>query len=81
VSRWVLDVLVLRQVLDERRRAAGLTWRDLAAEVDVSPNVFSRMRRGGVPDAHALGSLLMWLGWAPELALLVRESASAGEQR
>jgi hypothetical protein len=39
------------------------------------------MKSGGAPDAHALGSLLMWLGWAPELALLVRESAPAGEQR
>jgi hypothetical protein len=77
----VLDVLVLRQVLDEKRRARGVSWRDVARELDISPCVFTRMKSGGAPDAHALGSLLMWLGWAPELALLVRESAPAGEQR
>jgi hypothetical protein len=77
----VLDVLVLRQVLDEKRRARGVSWRDVARELDISPCVFTRMKSGGAPDAHALGSLLMWLGWAPELALLVRESVPAGERR
>jgi hypothetical protein len=76
-----LEAGVLFRVLDEERAARGLNWVSVGRELGLSPNVFSRMRRGGVPDAHALGSLLMWLGWAPELALLVRKSAPAGEQR
>jgi len=74
VSRWVLDVDVLFGVLDEQRAARGLNWVTVGEELRLSPNVFSRMRRGGAPDAHALGTLLMWLGWAPELALIVRET-------
>lgn len=78
VSRWVLDVQVLYGVLDERRRARGLSWRQLALHLGISPNVFSRMKAGSAPDAATLGALLVWLGWAPELALIVRETVRGG---
>jgi len=71
VSRWVLDVGVLYGLLDAHRERLGVSWYRVARDLDLSPNVFSRMARGSVPDSHALGTLLMWLGWAPELALFV----------
>lgn len=78
MSRWVLDVGVLYGVLDAHRERLGVSWYRVARDLDLSPNVFSRMKAGGVPDSHALGTLLMWLGWAPELACLVRGSELAG---
>ena len=78
MSAWVLPVAALYGVLDERRQRVGLSWRRLAGELDLSPSTFTRMKSGLAPDAHTLGVLLIWLGWAPELAHLVQESAPGG---
>jgi transcriptional regulator with XRE-family HTH domain len=61
VSTHLLDVPELYRRLDIQRRERGLLWRDLAAEVDVSPSTFSRMHDGNRPDADALVTLLVWL--------------------
>jgi transcriptional regulator with XRE-family HTH domain len=44
-----------------RRRERGLTWRQIAEQLDVSPSMFSRLADGNRPDADALVSLLVWL--------------------
>jgi transcriptional regulator with XRE-family HTH domain len=75
----VLNVPVLYGVLDGKRQAEGLSWNRLAAQLDVGSSAFSRMARGRAPDSHTLGTLLMWLGWAPELALIVQETTPAGD--
>lgn len=61
MSTHLLDVPELYRRLDIQRRERGLLWRDLAAEVDVSPSTFSRMHDGNRPDADALVTLLVWL--------------------
>jgi transcriptional regulator with XRE-family HTH domain len=61
VSTYLLDVPELRRRLDVRRRERGLTWRQLADRVDVSPSTLSRLADGNRPDADALVSLLVWL--------------------
>lgn len=77
MSRWVLDVTTLHAVVDGQRQERGLSWRQLGRELQVAPVVFRRLAAGSAPDSHTLGTLLMWLGWAPELALIVRESVPA----
>jgi transcriptional regulator with XRE-family HTH domain len=61
VSTHLLDVEELHRRLDQRRREQGLSWRQLADRVDVSPSTFSRLADGNRPDADALVSLLVWL--------------------
>lgn len=61
MSAYLLDVEELYRRLDSRRQQRGLTWRQLADTVDVSPSMFSRLHDGGRPDADALVSLLVWL--------------------
>ena len=61
MSTYLLDVPELRRRLDVRRRERGLTWRQLAEQLDVSPSMFSRLADGNRPDADALVSLLVWL--------------------
>jgi hypothetical protein len=73
MSRWVLDVGVLFGVLDEKRQRDGLSWNAVARQLGFRSVVFSRMAAGRAPDSHNLGVMLLWLGWAPELALLVVE--------
>ncbi|WP_051966502.1 helix-turn-helix transcriptional regulator [Kitasatospora mediocidica] len=73
MSLYVLDVPVLYGRLDAVRVQRGLSWRVLAADLRLSPSTFTQMKAGLAPDSHTLGTVLMWLGWMPELALLVRE--------
>jgi len=61
VSTYLLDVPELHRRLDVRRRERGLTWRQIAEQLDVSPSMFSRLADGNRPDADALVSLLVWL--------------------
>jgi transcriptional regulator with XRE-family HTH domain len=61
MSTYRLDVPELRRRLDHQRQQQGLTWRQLADQVDVSPSTFSRLADDKRPDADALVTLLVWL--------------------
>lgn len=67
-----LDVPEFRRRLDARRQERGLTWRQLAEQVDVSPSTFSRLADGNRPDADALVTLLVWLDLDTDICMLVK---------
>lgn len=56
-----LDVQQLYAHLDWKRKQAGRSWRAVAREVGVNQSLFSRLKAGHAPDAHALVTLLAWL--------------------
>lgn len=72
MSAYVLDVPELYRHLDERRRERGLTWRQLADVVRVSPSTFSRMTDGRKPDADALVTLLVWLDLDADVVYFIK---------
>jgi transcriptional regulator with XRE-family HTH domain len=76
MTRYALDVAALHRTLDERRRRAGLSWRQVAAEVGVSPSTLTRLGDGKCPDAAALCGLVMWLGLS--LRQFVRRAGGDG---
>lgn len=57
-----LDHQALDAAVDAERQRRGLSWRQAAAAIGVSPSTFTRIRRGGLPDATALVRILLWLG-------------------
>lgn len=57
-----LDVPALYEALDRQRRGQGLTWRQLARSMDLSPSTFTRMAQGNRPDADAFLTMIEWLG-------------------
>ncbi|GGX92845.1 helix-turn-helix transcriptional regulator [Streptomyces microflavus] len=57
-----IDVEALYSALDAQRTARGLSWRQLAKELQVSPSLLSRMANGLRPDADAFITLVQWLG-------------------
>ncbi|WP_037616901.1 helix-turn-helix domain-containing protein, partial [Streptomyces aureus] len=61
MSTHQLDVPELHLRLDIKRRADGLTWRQVAAQLDLSASTLSRLADGRRPDADALVTLLVWL--------------------
>jgi len=72
MSIYRLDVPELRRRLDHRRQQQGLTWRQLADQVDVSPSTFSRLADDKRPDADALVTLLVWLDLDTDVALIIK---------
>jgi transcriptional regulator with XRE-family HTH domain len=61
VARGGIDVQRLYAALDAQRTARGLSWRQLAKEIEVSPSLLSRMANGLRPDVDAFATLVQWL--------------------
>ena len=57
-----VDVAALYAALDQKRRAEGLSWREVALALQLSPSTFTRMAQGHRPDVDAFTTLLRWLG-------------------
>ena len=58
--RW--DLGRLHAALDERRRARGLTWAALAAELDCTPNRLTHLRTARLADMDLAMRVTQWLG-------------------
>jgi len=61
MARRVLQLYDLVAALDSERQARGLSWRQLAAEAEVSPSTLTRMQQGKSPDVNTFSSLTAWL--------------------
>jgi transcriptional regulator with XRE-family HTH domain len=61
-----VDVDALYAALDNKRKAHGTSWREVARQLDVSPSTFSRMAQGRRPDVDTFATLLRWLGMPAE---------------
>lgn len=56
-----IDVGSLHAALDSARASQQLSWRQLAAQLDLSPSTFSRIANGHTPDTAAFASIVRWL--------------------
>jgi transcriptional regulator with XRE-family HTH domain len=57
-----VNVAALYGALDSRRQARGMSWRELAKELGLSPSVFTRMAQGRRPDLESYIQMAGWLG-------------------
>ncbi len=58
--RWNLNQV--HAALDEERRARGLTWADLAHELDCTPNRLTNLRTARLADMDLAMRITQWLG-------------------
>jgi len=49
------------ECVESQRRADGLSWRQLAGQLSLSPSTFSRLSQGKRPDVDTFIKLLAWL--------------------
>lgn len=77
MSAYLLDVEELYRRIDVRRREQGLTWRQLAARLDLSASTLSRMADDKRPEADALVSLLVWLDLDDGLNYVIKPKETA----
>lgn len=62
MAKTKINVFALRDALDRERSERGLSWRQLAGEIGVTPSLLSRLRNGYKPDAEGFMTLVRWLG-------------------
>ena len=74
-----VDVSALYSALDRQRQSRGLTWRELARLLLLSPSTFTRMAQGNRPDADAFLTMVGWLGVAAETFALEGGTAVSGD--
>lgn len=63
MSMYKIMGQVLWEALNGKRAGLGLSWRDVAKELDLSPSTFSRLKKKGKGvNGDALVTMLTWLG-------------------
>jgi hypothetical protein len=67
-----VDYGALHKSLDTKRRLRNLSWRQVAAEIDVPPGTFSRLLHDRGCTNHAFVSILDWLGAADAILPFVK---------
>jgi len=61
MPRTQINVPGLYAALDAVRESRGLSWRQLAREVGVSPSTFSRLANRQKPEVDAFVAMVRWL--------------------
>ncbi len=69
--------LAFFEALERRRELEGLSWRQLAKRLALSPSTFSRLARGRRPDVDTLVRLIAWLGMPAEVFMTNTDKTSA----
>lgn len=62
MTETTIDVGALYAALDQSRQLKGVSWRELAGELGLSPSTFTRMGQGHRPDLDTFATLVRWLG-------------------
>jgi len=57
-----IDVSALYGALDSKRSVNNLSWRALAAKLQFSPSIFTRLAKGSRPDFSSYIQMTDWLG-------------------
>ncbi|WP_353650327.1 helix-turn-helix domain-containing protein [Nakamurella sp. A5-74] len=79
MTRTKVDVGSLYATLDAERTARGLSWRQLAKEIGVSPSLLSRLGNDLRPDADGFATLVRWLN-IPAEQFMTDASGARAEQ-
>lgn len=66
MPRAEVDPQALQAAVDKKREQTGLSWRELARALEISPSTFTRMAQGGRPDVDTFATLLRWLNMPAE---------------
>jgi transcriptional regulator with XRE-family HTH domain len=59
--RATVDVAGLYAALEAAKQSKGMSWRQLAREIGVSPSTMSRLANDLKPDVNAFAAMVRWL--------------------
>ena len=69
-----VDVVALHASLDAAREAKGMSWRELARELKLSPSTMSRLQNKKSPDINAFMTMVRWLNMEAESFLTDKDA-------
>lgn len=69
-----VDVVALHASLDRAREAKGMSWRELARELKLSPSTMSRLQNKKSPDVNAFMTMVRWLNMEAESFLTDKDA-------
>lgn len=78
-SADLVNVAALYAALEAEKEAQRLSWRQLAAVLDLSPSTFTRMANGYRPDLEAFATLLKWLRQPAERFIRTNAAPTSAE--
>jgi transcriptional regulator with XRE-family HTH domain len=58
----LIDISALYVALDAKRTREGLSWRELARQLEMSPSIFTRLAQGRQPEIASYARMTNWLG-------------------
>jgi len=68
-----VNVIALHAALDAARQAKGLSWRELARVLNLSPSTLSRLSNGHNPDVNAFAVMVQWLNVPAEQFIVTED--------
>lgn len=74
-----INLAQLVGVLNARITAEGISWRQAAAQIGVSPALLSRLRNGLQPDLQSYAKIVRWLNMSAD-EFLVDPAASVRDE-
>jgi len=77
MAKTTIDVDGLFAVLEAKANSDGLSMRQAAALIGVSPSLLSRLRNGQRPDLDAFANIVRWLGVSADNFLISDEAHKA----
>lgn len=66
MAKTRINVAGLHGAVNAARETRGLSWRQAAKDMGVSPSLLSRMGNGFRPDADGFATIVRWLGMPAE---------------
>jgi transcriptional regulator with XRE-family HTH domain len=77
MAKTTIDVDSLFAVLEAKTSSDGLSMRQAAALIGVSPSLLSRLRNGQRPDLDAFANIVRWLGVSADTFLISDDAQKA----
>lgn len=72
-----IDVPALYGALDSKRTAKGISWRELARQLNLSASVFTRLAQGRSPELDSYVVMTHWLGVSTEAFVAIERPSEA----
>ena len=80
MASTTVDVSALYAALDAAREAKGLSWRQLAREMQISASTMSRLANRYKPDVNAFAAMVRWLNMPAETFMVEGDQPDPADQ-
>lgn len=80
MTNTVIDVNGLASALEQRVKADGISWRQAAGQIGVSPSLLTRVRNDQRPDLDAYARIVRWLRISADVFMIDPEELESREE-